>query len=225
MSKTAQEKRNAEAPRALRRLLEALGETGARAAASDLEDAMLVVLAPRNGVTVVRARLPAATGDAALAQGLAEWERDGLTRRMKITDAGRAYLRRAASDRPQLDPFRAQHGEFQKRAVEKGARPALVNEAESPSPGWRDARGPMASLSSTPRMFRRASASAATSNRRSFSSASRRIGRPRSPPRAAARTPAAPFRKSPWTRADVSRAPVRRWGRISPDCSRTSAAI
>jgi hypothetical protein len=121
------------ANRALRRLLQTLSEPNARAAPSGLEDSLLVALAPRNGVTVVRARLPAAAGEAALAQGLAEWERDGATRRLRLTEAGRAHLRRlAATSEPELDPFRAQHGEYQRRAAENGARPTLVNEAESP---------------------------------------------------------------------------------------------
>ncbi|WP_442756345.1 DUF6456 domain-containing protein [Methylocystis sp. JAN1] len=128
-------KMGGETARALRRLLEALGEAGASAAPSDLEDDMIVVLAPRNGVTVVRARLPAAAGEAALSRGLAEWTREGGGRRLRISEPGRAFLRRAASHQSTLDPFRAQHGAYEKRPPEKGARPTLVNEAESPL-GW-----------------------------------------------------------------------------------------
>jgi hypothetical protein len=133
MTKPRNSHKDDAADRALRRLLEALSEPKARAAPSDLEDAVLAVFAPRNGVTVVRARLPAAAGEAALAQGLAEWEREGVTRRLRLTEAGRAYLRRLAATRdPELDPFRAQHGDHVRRTAEKGARPTLVNEAESP---------------------------------------------------------------------------------------------
>lgn len=120
------------AMRARNRLLQALSEPGAGAAPSDLEDDTIVVLAPRNGVTVVRARLPAAVGRSALGQGLVEWARDGVARRMRLTEAGRALLRRLAADDPEIDPFRAQHGEYRRRAPQKGARPALVNDAESP---------------------------------------------------------------------------------------------
>ncbi|PPD45550.1 MAG: ATPase [Methylocystis sp.] len=120
-----------DAARLLRRLLEALSEPGARAAPSGLDDEMIAVQAPSKGVTVVRARLPAAVAEAALSEGLAEWERDGSARRLRLTEAGRAFLRRATSG-PEMDPFRAQHGDFKKRPAEKGGRPTLVNEAESP---------------------------------------------------------------------------------------------
>lgn len=119
--------------RALRRLLQALAETGACAAPSDLDDDTIVVLGAKNGVTVARARLPAAAGAAALAQGLAQWESDGAARRLRLTEAGRAHLRRldAPAD-PETDPFAARRGAYVARALEKGARPTLVNEAESP---------------------------------------------------------------------------------------------
>lgn len=134
-------KTESEMGRALRRLLEALSEAGASAAPSDLEDETIVVLAPRNGVTVVRARLPMAAGEAALSQGLVV--REGADRRLRIAEAGRAYLRRAASGgEPALDPFRAQHGAFEKRPPEKGARPALINEAESPLAWLARRKGP-----------------------------------------------------------------------------------
>lgn len=118
--------------RALDRLVAALAEPGAGAAPSDLEDETLVVLAPRKGVTVVRARVPASTGRMAVAQGLAAWAREGTARRLRLTEAGRAHLRRLAANPAEVDPFRAQHGEHHMRQLEKGARPTLVNEAESP---------------------------------------------------------------------------------------------
>lgn len=123
------------AARALRRLLQALAEPGVCAAASDLDAETLVVLAATNGVTIVRARLPAATGEAALKEGLACWAREGATRRLRLTDAGRAHVRRLATPvdaMAEADPFRAQHAAFETRALEKGARPTLVNEGESP---------------------------------------------------------------------------------------------
>jgi hypothetical protein len=117
----------------MRRLLQALGEPGARGALSGLEASTLVVLAPNKGVTVVRARLPAAAADAALAEGLVRWEREGAERRLALTDAGRAHLRRlSAPEAEQAEPFRAQHASYALRQLEKGARPTLVNEAESP---------------------------------------------------------------------------------------------
>jgi hypothetical protein len=133
MKKNAGRSAKEEIGRAMRRLLQALSEPGARGALSALEASTLVVLAARKGVTVVRARLPAAVGDAALAEGLVRWEVGGSERRLALTDAGRAHLRRlSAPEIEQADAFRAQHASYALRRLEKGARPALVNEAESP---------------------------------------------------------------------------------------------
>jgi hypothetical protein len=128
--------------RALKRLVESLAEAGAAAAPSDLEDDTIVVLAPRNGVTVVRARLPAAVGRAAVSEGLAAWSQEGATRRLRLTEAGRAYCRRHAVHDEALDPFRAQHGDHARRALEKGGRAALVNDAESPLAWLARRKGP-----------------------------------------------------------------------------------
>ncbi|AZG75814.1 DUF6456 domain-containing protein [Methylocystis rosea] len=122
-----------ETGRVMRRLLQALAEPGARGALSALEPSTLVVLAARKGVTVARARFAAAAGDAALAEGLVRWEQEGGERRLALTDAGRAHLRRlSAPDVDQAEPFRAQHASYALRQLEKAARPTLVNDAESP---------------------------------------------------------------------------------------------
>jgi hypothetical protein len=133
MKKSARTPTRDETGRAMRRLLQALAEPGARGALSPLEASTLVVLAARKGVTVARARFAAAASDAALAEGLARWEQEGGERRLALTDAGRAYLRRlSAPDVDQAEPFRAQHASYALRQLEKGARPTLVNDAESP---------------------------------------------------------------------------------------------
>ncbi|KAF0124294.1 MAG: DNA replication initiation ATPase [Methylocystaceae bacterium] len=133
MKKSARTPNRDETGRVMRRLLKALAEPGARGALSPLEASTLVVLAARKGVTVARARFAAAASDAALAEGLARWEQDGGERRLSLTDAGRAYLRRlSAPDVDQAEPFRAQHASYALRQFEKGARPTLVNDAESP---------------------------------------------------------------------------------------------
>ena len=117
--------------RAMRRLLEALGEEGACAAPSDLDHGVIVALGVRNGVTVVRARLPMAAAETATAEGLAQWA--GAPRRLRLTAAGRAHLRRlAAPPGGEIDAFRAQQGAYATRAIEKGERPVIVNEGESP---------------------------------------------------------------------------------------------
>ncbi|MGD9658084.1 MAG: DUF6456 domain-containing protein [Methylocystis sp.] len=119
--------------RSMRRLLQALAEPGARGALSGLEASTLVVLSRNKGVTVARARLPAAAGEAALAEGLVRWQDDGGERRLALTDAGRAYLRRLSAPAvEQAEPFRAQHAAYALRRLDRGARPTLVNEAESP---------------------------------------------------------------------------------------------
>ncbi|MGD9544001.1 MAG: DUF6456 domain-containing protein [Methylocystis sp.] len=133
MTKNAGRSAKVDGGRVMRRLLQALGDPGARGALSALEPSTLVVVAARNGVTIVRARLPAAAGDAAIAEGLAQWAGEGGERRLALTDAGRAHLRRLSTpEADQAEPFRAQHAAYALRQLEKGARPALVNEAESP---------------------------------------------------------------------------------------------
>lgn len=117
--------------RAARRLLEALNEPGARGTRGDVDERMIVVAAPRNGVTVVRASIPVRAADHAIARGLARWEGEGKARRLQATEEGRAHLRRLAAPKD-ADAFFAQHAQLQRRAIEKGAAPALCNEGESP---------------------------------------------------------------------------------------------
>lgn len=117
--------------RALRRLLEAMNEPGAQAMADPLGARSIIVAAPRKGVTVARARLAQSIADIAAARGLARWDGAGEARRLRLTDEGRAHLRRLAAP-AEANPFFAQHGALAPRVVEKGARPTLVNEGESP---------------------------------------------------------------------------------------------
>lgn len=117
--------------RALRRLLQALNEPGASAARNELDgDGTLIVRAPRNGVTMVRTRIVARIGDAAVSEGLAAWSSDAAPR-LSITEAGRAFLRRAAAPKG-ANPFHAQHAEYATQALDKGAPPMRINAAESP---------------------------------------------------------------------------------------------
>ncbi|PWB81875.1 MAG: ATPase [Methylocystaceae bacterium] len=117
--------------RAARRLLQALNEPGARGARSDVDERMIVVAAPRNGVTIVRASVQRSAADHAIAAGLAKWEGEGKSRRLLLTEEGRAHLRRLAAPK-QADVFLVQHSRLELRALEKGAPPALCNEGESP---------------------------------------------------------------------------------------------
>lgn len=114
--------------RAARRLLKVLSEPGAAAAPSELEADALVLLSVKNGVTIAKGSLPAAAAERALAEGLAAWTKDGGARRLRLTEAGRAHVRR--SEAP-AEPFRAQHSRIA-HVAEKDSPPALVNERESP---------------------------------------------------------------------------------------------
>jgi hypothetical protein len=119
------------AARAMRRLLETLSEPNAYGARGDLDDGTAVVLAPRNGVTVVRARVAMSAADAAAARGLAAWEDAARAKRLTLTEAGRAHVRRGKAPSG-VDPFRAQHSPIEPHVLEHGAPPTLHNEGESP---------------------------------------------------------------------------------------------
>jgi len=127
----SQRQMNEDYERPLRRLLEAMSEPGAEAMPDRLGGGSIVIAAPRKGVTVARARLPGRIAAEAAARGLAHWEGAGEARRLRLTQEGRAHLKRLAAP-AQADPFRAQHGALTPRVVEKGARPTLVDESESP---------------------------------------------------------------------------------------------
>lgn len=117
---------------AVRRLLQALNEPQARGARSDVDRRMVVVLAPRNGVTVVRANVPAAAAQDIVARRLAAWEGEGRGRRLQLTQEGRAYLHRQGPTETKADPFQTPHMRLSSRSVEKGAPPVLCNDGESP---------------------------------------------------------------------------------------------
>jgi hypothetical protein len=117
--------------RALLRLLQSLEESGARCMRSDVDDTMFVVAAPRNGVTIVRASIPANAIELALTRGLLRKSELRPSKEAELTQEGRSYLRRAL-DRSGAEPFRAQHSPIEVRALTKGAAPVLCNEGESP---------------------------------------------------------------------------------------------
>ncbi len=116
-----------------RRLLAALAQEGAAPARSDLRDGFLVVAGPRNGVTAIIANTPVSAGDELVAQGFARWTAH-LPPRLALTAEGAGAARRLAAP-ADVGPYRAQHGDLVMRALEPGARPVAVDEAESPL-GW-----------------------------------------------------------------------------------------
>ena len=113
-----------------RRLLAALAQEGAAPARADLRDGFLVVAAPRNGVTAIIANAPVAAGDELAARALARWSTH-VPPRLELAEEGANLARRLAAPAG-VAPHRAQHGDFVMRALEPGATPVAVDEAESP---------------------------------------------------------------------------------------------
>ncbi|MFO1167812.1 MAG: DUF6456 domain-containing protein [Rhodoblastus sp.] len=116
-----------------RRLLAALAQEGAAPARTDLRAGFLVVAAPRNGITAIIANAPAAAGDELVSNALARWSAH-TPPRLEISEEGASLARRLAAP-DGVAPHRAQHGAFVMRALEPGARPVAIDEAESPL-GW-----------------------------------------------------------------------------------------
>jgi len=117
-----------EPSRAARRLVEGLTEPDGRAVVSEIDPARVAVLATRAGMTLTRGLAPLDAAKEAVSRGLAAWDGAG---RLTLTDAGRAFARRLAAP-AEIDGFIAQHADIERRAIDKGAPPSLVNESESP---------------------------------------------------------------------------------------------
>jgi hypothetical protein len=119
--------------RTLRRLLAALQPRDAHATQGTLDPDTIIVCAASRGVTIVRATLPAAVATHAVSEGLAAWSLEGKKKVLRLTDAGRAFLRRDAAGRSaEIDGFRAQHDEIAHRAATPASPPVMINESESP---------------------------------------------------------------------------------------------
>lgn len=118
-----------------RRLLEALGQTGAQPARADLRTGFLAVAAPRAGVTTLIANVPTTAGDRLTRAGLAEWRND----RLHLREEGRSFLRRSTAPAG-VSPFLAQHRRISVAAA--GAAPALRDETESPVAWLARRKGP-----------------------------------------------------------------------------------
>ena len=119
--------------RALRRLLTALEPADARATPGPLAPDTIVVFAAARGVTMARATLPAAVATHAVSEGLAVWTQEKGKKYLRLTDAGRAFLRRAATTpSAEIDGFRAQHDDITRRPVDPSAAPVVINDSESP---------------------------------------------------------------------------------------------
>lgn len=124
-------------PAAAARLLAALAAPNT-SAAQDAFDAARVVLrrgTDGRGVTLSGGAHPIAAAQALVAADLARWQRSAGTRgrRLEITEAGRAYLRRGLEPGA---PFASQHRDVVEARMEDpagaGRRSVALNAAESP---------------------------------------------------------------------------------------------
>lgn len=132
-SSSAPNRKSSSIDRSLRRLLTALESKDAYATPGALDPDTIIVCAAARGVSIVRATLPAAAATLAESEGLAAWTRESGKKLMRLTEAGRAFLRRnAAMQSDIIDGFRAQHNEIDRRAIEPLSAPVQVNETESP---------------------------------------------------------------------------------------------
>ena len=116
--------------RAALKLLRALAEPGAYAFEAD---GAIAVAAPRAGVSVRVARAQDADAQALCDAGLAAWERGAgdARRRLRLADAGRARLARAAAA-PGVDPWLNQHRPIQRMRARAGEAAPAIDAAESP---------------------------------------------------------------------------------------------
>ena len=119
--------------RALHRLLTAMEPRDAYATQGTIDPNTIVVCVAARGITIVRATLPAKFAAQAVSEGLAIWSPESGKKLLRLTDAGRAYLRRESTGRPlEIDGFRGQHGKIARRAATPASPPVLINESESP---------------------------------------------------------------------------------------------
>lgn len=111
--------------RSQRRLLEALALPGGGASLDPADPTRLLLRSTRAGVTLSHGAAPLSVAQALVSDGLTLWSGAGADRRLAITEAGRAHVRRAGAPAG-ADPFRAQHSSLAPRAG------GLVDEGESP---------------------------------------------------------------------------------------------
>ena len=126
---TARRGRPAGLPREAERALGLLSEAGSYGVEG--EKGEMVVVAPRNGVSVRVGAFRALLLAPLLAAALVYWEAAGPSgrRRLRATAAGQAHAARYAAPAG-VDPFLAQHKPLV--AGEAGEARVLVDEAESP---------------------------------------------------------------------------------------------
>jgi hypothetical protein len=115
-----------------RRLLTQLGE-GRAAMEAIADDAVVLVSPDARGVSLSGSRFPLAAATALVDSDLAAWQDMGKARRLVLTDAGAARLRRAAA--PDGHGFLGQHRELEPQEIDDphGGRTGVLRDGwESP---------------------------------------------------------------------------------------------
>ncbi|WP_245410954.1 DUF6456 domain-containing protein [Microvirga flavescens] len=122
-------------PREAARLLDILAGENVTAVIEADERSVSVSRRSRGGISIGAGRFSTQTAEILVRHDVARWERGGSERRkLCITQAGRAYLRRLAASSSE-EGFREQHGETVEAEVETGAGERArvrVNGEESP---------------------------------------------------------------------------------------------
>jgi len=118
------------------RLLAGLATNGSYAVADPTASGSVILRSARAGVSLGGGRFKATAADALVSRDLARWTTAEGRRRIEITDAGRAYLRRGVAGTAQ-EGFLAQHLTLTRGVVEGSAGPVSVTlDAEESPLAW-----------------------------------------------------------------------------------------
>ena len=118
------------------RLLGGLAANGSYAVADPTAPGSVILRCARAGVSLGGGRFRASAAEALMARDLARWTTAQGGRRIEITDAGRAYLRRGAAETAQ-EGFLAQHLTLARGVVDGSAGPVSVTlDAEESPLAW-----------------------------------------------------------------------------------------
>ena len=118
------------------RLLAGIATAGSYAVADPTAAGSVILRSARAGVSLGGGRFKASAAEALVSRDLARWTTAQGRRRIEITDAGRAYLRRGVAETAQ-EGFLAQHLTLARGVVEGSAGPVSVTlDAEESPLAW-----------------------------------------------------------------------------------------
>jgi hypothetical protein len=118
------------------RLLAGLATNGSYAVADPTASGSVILRSARAGVSLGGGRFKDSAAEALVSRDLARWTTAEGRRRLEITDAGRAYLRRGVAGTAQ-EGFLAQHRTLSRSVVEGSAGPVSVTlDAEESPLAW-----------------------------------------------------------------------------------------